>query len=192
MSVEEEKKVFLENEAWRLSIQGAFQRAYIYGENVSEGDRKKFRKHLNEKMQEVAGHYKKGTLCDHKDGYIGILREFQKEVKQNTMCKAVLRNESITLGVVQKLVNLYLKYLWCFDQAENPPPHCPFDAVVIKALKARIKVLDKKNQKQPCWTKLQTTEEYQMLVKAAESESQAKEFSSIAEWELRTFNENRN
>ncbi len=180
MNIEEEKMRFLKDEAWRLSIQGAFQRAYIYGENVSEGDRKKFRKYLNEKMQEVADHYKKGTLCDHEDGYVGILREFQKEVMQNSMCKAVLRNESITFGVVQKLVNLYLKYLWCFDQVKNPPPHCPFDRTVIeKGL----------GLKEPLWTKLNTLKEYQLLVNAAKDKS--KGFGSIAEWELIGFNQQR-
>ena len=41
-------------------------------------------------------------------------------------------NESkITFGTVQKLVNLYLKYLWCTRQIDFDPPHCPVDGQVL-------------------------------------------------------------
>ena len=70
----------------------------------------------------------------------------------------ILSNGQMTLGVVQKLFNLYLKYQWCLGNC-SPPPHCPFDRIIIGKLALK---------NPPNWTTLNSPEEYLLLVEKAE------------------------
>jgi hypothetical protein len=55
------------------------------------------------------------------------------------------------------------------------PPHCPFDRIIISQLELN---------NPPSWTKLNSVEEYRMLVNRA---SELAEPKSIAEWELSKY-----
>lgn len=44
-----------------------------------------------------------------------------------------LRGGRFRIGIAQKCLNLYLKYLWCVGEILTPP-HCPFDATMIARL----------------------------------------------------------
>jgi hypothetical protein len=49
-------------------------------------------------------------------------------------CATALNEGRLVFGVAQKLVNSWLKYLWCAGQIQEPP-HCPFDRIIIGKLK---------------------------------------------------------
>ena len=94
----------------------------------------------------------------------------------------IIAKGEITLGVVQKLLNLYLKYQWCLSLVcMPPPPHCPFDRIVISKMNLC---------NPPAWTQMNSVQEYEDLVNKA-SEEANKEGCTIAEWELNLFLENR-
>ena len=83
-------------------------------------------------------------------------------------------NESkITFGTVQKLVNLYLKYLWCTSQIDFDPPHCPVDG----------QVLGKIDWDGPLWPDMQKGD-YQRAIMAITGKARKKRYKSVAEWEL--------
>ena len=85
-----------------------------------------------------------------------------------------LKNKRFRIGIAQKALNLYLKYLWCADLISQPP-HCPFDSIVINRLP---------NCSDLRWTSIDTIEDYQRLVQNARRVADGK---SIAEWELEVW-----
>ncbi|KKL20494.1 hypothetical protein LCGC14_2454880, partial [marine sediment metagenome] len=91
--------------------------------------------------------------------------------------RGILHNERFRIGVSQKLINLFLKYLWVLNLI-NEPPYCPFDSIVKRNLT---------NNNLVDWTKLDNTEDYMKFVDAAKEVAAP---LSIAVWELETWNRN--
>ncbi len=73
------------------------------------------------------------------------------------------------LGTSQKVLNLYLKYLWCLGDIPIPP-HCPFDAGIIGRAGVKLN-----------WTELDDENEYMALVKRAKITAGEEK---LAAWEL--------
>ena len=97
-----------------------------------------------------------------------------------------LNGDHLRLGVAQKALNLYLKYLWCEHRIPTPP-HCPFDS----------NILDKLTLPTGCerrWTQADKVEHYREWVLAAkkqaekEAQKESKKEVSLADWELRAWN----
>ncbi len=55
-----------------------------------------------------------------------------------TEFKDILFGNGFRVGIAQKALNLYLKYLWCLGKITEPP-HCPFDSIIISEIKCNIK-----------------------------------------------------
>ena len=85
--------------------------------------------------------------------------------------KGILKEGRLRIGVVQKALNVYLKYLWYTGRIPEPP-HCPFDRYIIRCF-------PRKSQK--AWTKIVTLEEYREIVDVARSIAGEQ---SLAQWEL--------
>ncbi len=91
-------------------------------------------------------------------------------------CSTFLIN-GFRLGVAQKALNLYLKYLWCLGIITPPPPHCPFDRIIIEKLPEEIRVP---------WTQINDVDTYLRLVEAAKKITAAQK-RSLADWELNAY-----
>jgi len=91
----------------------------------------------------------------------------------------ILNCGEITLGVVQKILNLYLKYQWSLGNIPEPP-NCPFDRIIIEKLKIKPT---------PSWTTLNCPKDYLYLVERAKDIAGKK---SIAQWELEAFSRRSN
>jgi hypothetical protein len=169
--LETTQSIFINNEIWILTFGGAFQRSGLYAPSVSEINKSKFRTSIKIKINSlVNSEYKEGSVSS--DKHINNLIELKKWI--NTNHAEVLNNGSIKLGIVQKLLNLNLKYQWCLGLIKTPP-HCPFDRIIISKMKLPTP---------PAWTKLDSVAEYKMLVKEALVLARNK---TIAEWELDVF-----
>ena len=89
-----------------------------------------------------------------------------------------MNSGEIKLGTVQKLLNLYLKYLWVLDYIPEPP-HCPIDRGILEELR-------KTNKNLPTsWTKINKEEEYKNCI---EEINKIRGKKSIACWELEFWN----
>ncbi len=165
------KSVFLNDEIWVLTFGGGLQRSGVYADNISDAKKAEFRKSVKGKINKlVISVYAKSVVTsdEHIENLIGIKDWI------NLKHSDVLRNGKIKLGIVQKLLNLYLKYQWCLGELETPP-HCPFDRIIISKMKL---------PNPPAWTQLDSVGTYKMLVEKA---SQLAGNKSIAEWELDVF-----
>ncbi len=181
------KKEFLNNEIWILTFGGAFQRANIYKENYSEKIRTDFRKALREKVESFIKekYYQKVEEEQH----IETIKELVKFSNNLTIEGNCI---PINFGIAQKLINLYLKYLWCLKEIPRPP-HFPVDRIIQEKI---IKIL-KDNKLDSLtllpWTQFEDDTHYRKVInKAKLITDHLKEFKdlSLAELELKIFDRN--
>jgi hypothetical protein len=158
--------------AW-ISVQAAFQHAGIYSDNVSETQKIEFRKFLEKRIDEISeGYCQPVAESMHEDNLKMLIHEASDRFRD------ILQDGHLRFGIVQKLLNLYLKYLWCAGYIEMPP-HCPFDSQIIDLLSLPKKIL---------WTELDSIDDYRILIRAAHERAGAK---LLSEWELEEFQKTR-
>ena len=165
------KKEFLHNELFLLSMQGAFQRASVYKNKVSETDKKYFKRMIKEYLNHLLESYK-NTVSEeeHVQNIVSL--------SEHTKVYGIFRNDKLNIGVSQKLLNLYLKYHWCLSTIEEPV-HCPVDRIIQVRLNVKPLV---------AWTKIKTIEEYLLVINRLKSK--LKENQTIAYLELENFERN--
>lgn len=158
-----EQRAFVENEILSRTIRGAFQRVHIYDKVSKDDDRGSFREKVKKSLQRCAAPYRTQKVSPH-------------EHLENIDC---LRGDLkiVSFGVAQKLLNLYLKCLWCVGYLYDTPPHCPVDSIILAKIKSPV----------PRWPSLDR-ENYEERIRAIESLAR-QEGIGVAEWELSFFNE---
>jgi len=161
-----QKEAFLRNEFLTMSILGALGRSRTYSKSSSEKAKDGFRKALREKLDEISRKY--GSSITEEE-HLSNIKHISDDL--TSRFSHWLRNGRLRIGIAQKALNLYLKYLWCVNLIA-PPPHCPFDFNVIEDLP------DCSDLK---WTSIDNIEDYKRLVKAAIKLADDK---PLREWEL--------
>ena len=159
---------FLRDEFFTLTLLGALGRSALWSKDVHENDpvRKQFRDSLKSRLESLAAAYCSPVAdADHLANIRALADELSGRYRER------FRDGRFRIGLAQKAINLYLKYLWCAGFAERPP-HCPVDAILLAA--AGIK--DAKP-----WTKLDSIEEYARLIERLRLEAGGQ---PLAEWEL--------
>jgi len=166
------RRDFIESQIWSLSISAAFQRGNIY-KSSGKINRDDFKRDLKEII------VPRIDQSDSKNDYefISLLEVFQKSINEMIVNKGYSEGvKRFRFGTLQKLVNLYLKYLWCLGWLEKKPLHCPFDGIILKELN----ITDN-------WTESDDVERYRVWVDTARKTAEAKELS-IPQWELEIWN----
>lgn len=161
------KRDFIKSELWLLTVGGAFQRANIYKAGSDEGERNAFKNILKREVTTIATSYKKRV--DEKDHLANIVRI--TEIKHPT-----LNNGNLNFGVSQKILNLYLKYMWCLGEIPTPP-HFPVDRIIQQKLKMNPVIP---------WTQIVDVEQYMRIIDIARKRA-SDENCSLAELELNLF-----
>jgi len=157
------KEEYLANEFWILIFGGGFQRANIYKDKTSEKVRREFRKQLR--------------------AYIEALVEIKyitevSEQEHITNIKGIVKFSNINLiqgkpipinfGVAQKLLNLYLKYLWCNGKLQYTPVHFPVDRLVQEILNKEVVSIEIPKQEIKAWTKFENEKPYLEVIRFSE------------------------
>lgn len=142
-------------------------------EKGQEHRREEFRYELSSKLRE----YGKAYTVEAKDeAHITTIRYLMEYVTVNY--KDILFDDELAFGVAQKVLNVYLKTLWCAN-GTTLPPHCPFDDNILKKIRPR----KKRGQPytfNPRWTYANESEyrEWVALAKVKAGEQ------SLSAWEL--------
>ena len=170
-----EQARFMDNVFLSSAIMAAFQRSRTYSDAAKKDDKVKlrkveFRNELERLLTELSKEYIEPVTDSEHIANIEYLA-----TKLSTKYRDVLYEGRFRIGIAQKALNSYLKYLWCTDKIPAPP-HCPFDSIIIDKLRGckRIK-----------WTLLHDISEYKQIVSAARPEAGEK---TLAQWELEVFN----
>src|SRR5258708_2282801 len=168
---------FLLGELWMLAWGASVQRANLYrrgygggttpaSENGQRLSDLLFEYLLREIIPEYRNRVEEEQHYKHIDDLI---------VHANRVGSQVLGEFGYKYGVAQKLLNLFLKYLWCLG-AIAEPPHCPVDRIIIA----------KTRYKERNWTKIVRRQEYQEIIEDISRLANI-EGTSIARWELSTY-----
>lgn len=163
------KTRFLREDFHRLALVGALQRSGTYGEGTSEAARRAFRLDLRNSLDELAAQYDR-TVSD--EQHTAAIAELARALSERHL--EILRDGRFRIGVAQKALNLFLKYLWCAGWICQPP-HCPFDRAIINLLPSEHRI---------AWTKCDDIDEYRTLVDAAREAAGGK---ALAVWELEMY-----
>jgi len=164
-----EQEHFLKEEFLTLSINGALGRSNTYLESASEKDRINFRTDLRLELREISAKY---TTTVAEQTHVSNIQGLANGL--TSKYRSLLVGGRFRIGIAQKALNLYLKYLWCLGLIPLPP-HCPFDKRIIDQLPECADLN---------WTLINTIDDYMKLVKAATKRAAPK---SLSEWELRAW-----
>ena len=170
MTIRYEREDFIEAELFQLTVGAVTQRGSVYAPGLSEKARRLVHGTLRQLLIDVSPQYEPGGVSDERH------MENIDQIAQATTMRhaALLRDGRFRIGSAQKALNLHLKYQWCLRQIPIPP-HCPFDAYVLRAIPA---------WRTP-WTRIESLRQYADLVAAARAVAGQ---HALAEWELALYN----
>lgn len=167
----------MNNSQWRFihdqillsSVMAALQRASVYTEGASQSRKQELRDELEKQLVNLGGQYSQEVP---EAKHIGNIRELSQAI--SSQYGDILIGGKFRIGLAQKALNLYLKYLWCLDKIQRPP-HCPFDRGIIEQL-GLPEVIP--------WTRMDDIKDYKVLVEAAKKKAGD---TPLAEWELKVY-----
>jgi hypothetical protein len=174
------KQTYIKDEIWMLTIGGAFQHANVYKSEIQFDDKFKneFKKELKNFIITISEKYISTSIDDEQHiENIHLIQNFTRKFE------SFLNGGSLNFGISQKLLNLYLKYLWCLDVLKVAPPHFPVDSIIQSKLKVKSPYP---------WTKMTDEIEYLKIIQKAKDELVNSEATNLAELELHLFNRRNN
>ena len=200
--------------AWRdVFRQLANMRNPFFAKEAPEASREVLRCFTKSKIMEIAEkiHKPSDFACDVKSKAADMLAERGVSVTHvghvRELCEAVTKEHGgriasgrLTLGRAQKLLSMYLKYMWCTGNMPEVPPYCPFDDIIINQVGlpgeddplwqelGGLAELEQQHENIWTWTRSDTEENYLIwLVAADEAKRQRGRYNSLSEWELFVF-----
>ena len=165
------KTKFIDDQIYSLTLMATTQRSRIYRDGSSEEVRKAFRRDFQRALETCAKDYLELVTSE----------QHLRNIESLSVCLsdrhgACLRDGRFRIGLAQKALNLYLKYLWCLGRIDAEPPHCPIDRIVLEQAKyPRTKAIN--------WTDIDSMDEYLEIVQHV-SEEANKRGQTLATWEL--------
>lgn len=168
------KQSYLRIEFLSLTVNGALGRSNTYSESATDAEKSKFRDSLCMELLKCEKLYlKRVSEADHLKSIIDLSTTLSQRFSP------CLKGGCFRIGIAQKALNLYLKYLWCIGIIEEPP-HCPFDYNIIKKIPG---------YKGDSWTSINSIADYKELVSEAKKVAGEK---TLSLWELSLWNEYKN
>lgn len=171
--MDELKKQFMHRELCALSFIAAFGMARkipFYKKDVNEEQREDIKNYFRNELWGLMQTYSNKVS---EEDHLQYIEDFQN--KANSSYLQYLEGTGLTFGRTQKLINLYLKYIWVCGYIPEPP-HCPIDSIIISKLGKEFNSLrfNKINK-----------QEYLNIIAGIKN---IKGAQSIAVWELSIFN----
>jgi len=168
-----EQHTFILREIFSMTLAAATQRSGLYKPKTPDKARRPFHESLRDLLEELAKGY---TVPVGEEIHIRNIKRIASEISAKH--QDVLADGEMRIGLAQKALNLYLKYLWCLGEIPEPP-HCPIDGIVLKRVPGCQDV---------CWTQLDSLDEYRRIIAAAKIAAKG---VSLSVWELDLYNTSR-
>ena len=179
------KKEFIIDECLLFSIQAGVQTrnknypVYTHRNNLPEKDRTNY--NPGESLKNEIHDFLKSYVLEinrigvSEENHCNKIAELADHLTQKH--NAILHQNRFRIGIAQKIINLFLKYMWAMGEI-NEPCHCPIDGIVKKL------ILERNNSIQLTdWTQLDSMDEYQLYITAIKEICNEKK-QTIAQWEL--------
>ena len=155
-----------ETSAMREALKSALQqrRNKVYCSDEVGNERETFRSELRSLMRATARRY--GQSVSDAEHFAAI-RDISD--KLSASFGSILKSGRFRYGTTQKVLNLYLKFLWRLGQI-IAPPHCPVDGIVLSAAGIEGK-----------WTHSDNEGEYAGWIKTLKQKASP---LNLAEWDI--------
>lgn len=170
MTITEKKREFMHREICALCFLASFGMARRIPFYKKDADREAIREYIRDELWELSIKYSRKV---EENEHIKTIETFQNEVNKKFL--GMLARNGLTFGRAQKLINLYLKYMWVCGFIKEPP-HCPIDSIIIGKLGREVRGFRFTNMGKDDYKKVL------LGIKKIKGEQ------SIAEWELQVFN----
>lgn len=109
------KQSYLRIEFLSLTVNGALGRSNTYSESATDAEKSKFRDSLCMELLKCEKLYlKRVSEADHLKSIIDLSTTLSQRFSP------CLKGGCFRIGIAQKALNLYLKYLWCIGIIEEP------------------------------------------------------------------------
>ncbi|WP_288371672.1 hypothetical protein [uncultured Algoriphagus sp.] len=169
--IKQEQIEFLKDQLWKSTMRAATSRAgKIYKAGTTEQEKTSFKKALFEFVTKmIRDHYENQTPDD---------PTHLKNISELKAYASDFAFVTLRFGHAQKVLNLYLKYLWCLGLVQEPP-HFPVDRLIQK----KMKIKNTTN-----WTKDMEEDQYTQVIEEARTIAERENFRSIATLELSFYN----
>lgn len=140
LDIDAEKKYFQISQFWALTIQASFAHSSIYVDK-EEDEKEAFYELKKKQFRKEMHHYITNDLIDkfkENSDNLEVHGEVIEALSNWTYKEYshILNNQQLNIGICQKIINLYLKYLWCANYINFEPPHFPIDRKI--QVEARI------------------------------------------------------
>lgn len=165
------KQFYFELSIWSLSVDPAFMHHKIYSSDDKK-ERQNFKVYMRKEVIEMVKKYKVKKCSEEEH-----LKNISKLSKLSKSYSKILNNGALSFGISQKILNLFLKQMWCAGKLKNEPPHFPIDRIIINKL----------NAGNISWSKMKNDIEYLKVIKKAKSHPQFR--GSLAKLELELYND---
>jgi len=144
--------------------------------NASTSGRSALRNSIRNRLMLLGTKYESQKVSEAE--HIAHIHTFVNET--STSFRSILKDGNFRFGIAQKILNLFLKYLWS-SRVISETVHCPIDRIIkerLISLDSNIRLVD--------WTSMTREEEYLEYIRAIEIHSRA-EGITIGEWELKNW-----
>lgn len=153
-----------QEKAWSNAWAAGLQHNPTYTPETTMTQREEIRGFVRNAVEELSVKYaQRISESEHEDHIVYVAHDTSSRFKDH------LRGGRFRIGTSQKVLNLYLKFQWCFGSIPEPP-HCPLDRIVQQ--RAKIKTPMK-------WTSIDDISEYRHAIDSLRSPNY-----SLAVWEL--------
>ena len=171
----DKKKQFILDEIYTLSWSAGVSRSIIYkNKNIDETKRNELKKFVKDMINNNYIKEYSNRVNDSK--HMSNIEEIS--LKTSNQFGDILYCNRFRIGTSQKILNLYLKYLWCIGDLYKPP-HCPIDRIILDQLKKICQKSDKKSFS-VSWTKLDEIKDYKKIIELAKKIVD----EDLSDWEL--------
>ncbi len=168
------KEQFSKNAHWGSSIRSLFLRSYLYKKGANDKLKTTFKNELQKLVFEIANQYEKVSVDEEK--HLSNINHIKKWTRK---FENLFTDGEMKYGICQKLLNVFLKELWCAGKIQIDPPHLPVDRLIQEKLKLRPVVN---------WTQIETEKEYMEIIERIRVIADTKNLS-LAEIELLAYND---
>lgn len=165
---------FIERMALRNAVNASLQRIAIYGPTATPANKRAYRETLKTWLKQLALRYYTWEY----DGAKYCAEIVALKTHLNATHGPILAK--MTIGICQKPITLWLKYLWLNGDCSKKPIFATLDRGIMQTANV---------QNPPNWPDIDTLDEYKRIVDHIDSLASTKGFGCGAVWEAETWSD---
>jgi hypothetical protein len=167
---------FIQQMYLRNAINAALQRANVYSDDVTGEQKTAFKRDCSQHLADLGRRY---FAWEHDlESFCAEVQRFSATLSQDHADTLV--GHHLRIGIAQKMVSLYLKYLWLAGDCSKKPAAAVLDRGILEASGFHPP---------PNWTEMDDFRQYQDIQAAIQQRAEEEGFGSAAVWEAERWNE---